>query len=755
MKSRKPSRKRQGSGIGRKIGLVLLTLLVVGMTTAAICIIAFAAYINNYVKPNSALDVETLAMQRNSVIYYENSEGKQTVLEELRSEENRIWVDIEDTPEHLKDAFVAIEDQRFYEHNGVDWKRTAGAAIHWLIPSGSGYGGSTITQQMVKNYTDDNDYSVTRKITEIVRAQSIEDQMLKICEGDRQESKTRILEMYMNLIYFGESAYGVQTASHAYFNKDVSELSTAECALIAGLTQSPASYNPFNHPEAAKERQQNVLYKMHEQGYLTDAEYEEAKAEELKYEKAPVTEEDKKPYSYFTDMVIEDVISDLRKKYDYSYDYAKAMCNGGGLSIYATVDMDIQKIMEDVYANNSNFPSISQGDQLPQSAMMVMDPKTGYIVGVVGGRGEKTESLVLNRATQSLRSPGSSLKPLSVYAPATDAGIITPYSVYQDAPVMQLNGRGWPYNESRTYSYAATTVRVGVAKSLNTIAAGVLQDLTPEASFEFMSEKLHFTTLDALDMDYSPLALGGMTNGVSVREMTQAYGALANYGNYNSAKSYTQVVDSDGNVILDHTKDATTQIFEHPESTPYYVNDMLTNAVNNGTGTLAKVLGIETAGKTGTTSDNKDRWFAGYTPYYVGVTWFGYDKEYGLPNLYPNPAVRLWKAVMSRVHEDLPNKQFEDGGKSVWRSYCTKTGLLPNWSCTRGYGEFWGDSAPTEYCQTIHYVPKPVAPSDSDSDDDDDEDTDTGDTENTGDTEDGGDTENTGDTGTTGDGDTE
>lgn len=735
--------------------MVLLTLLVVGMMTAAICIVAFAAYINNYVKPNAALDVETLAMQRNSVIYYEKSNGKKAVLEELRGEENRIWVDIEDVPESLREAFVAIEDQRFYEHNGVDWKRTAGAAIHWLLPNGgSGYGGSTITQQTVKNYTDDDDYSVTRKITEIVRALSIEDQMLQLCEGDKKESKERILEMYMNLIFFGEGSHGVQTAAHAYFNKDVSKLSTAECALIAGLTQSPASYDPFKHPEAAKERQQNVLFKMHELGYLTDEEYEKAKSEKLKYEKAPVTKQDKEPYSYFTDMVIEDVINDLMKKYDYTHDYAEAMCKGGGLSIYSTVDMDIQEIMEDVYENNANFPYISQGDQRPESAMMIMDPETGYIRGVVGGRGEKKESRVLNRATQSLRSPGSSFKPLAVYAPATDAGIITPYSVYKDAPVMQINGRGWPRNESRTYSYASTTVRVGVAKSLNTIAVGVLEDLTPEASFEFLTKKLGFTSLVDIndrndgvsDVNYAPLGLGGLTNGVSVREMTQAYGALANYGNYNTAKSYTQVVDSDGNVVLDHTKDKSTQIFERPDSTPYYVNDMLTNAVNNGTGTLAKVRGIETAGKTGTTSDNKDRWFAGYTPYYVGVTWFGYDKKYGLPTLYPNPAVRLWKAVMSRVHEDLPNRSFDHGGGSVWKSYCTSSGLLPNWSCPRGYGQFWGDSAPTTYCPTIHYVPKPKPSynNNSNTSDNDEDDTDSEDTSNTDDTEE----TDTGDTGT-------
>ena len=688
---------RKKKSKAKRVGFVILTLFLIGLTTAAMCIGAFVLYLNIVILPEADLDISSLSMKFNSVIYYEDDNGQQQVLQKLASQENREWVDMEQIPENLANAFVAIEDQRFYEHKGVDWKRTFGAALNWVLPIGSGYGGSTITQQLVKNMTDDDDYSVKRKITEIMRALTLEKKI---------NDKDTILELYMNIIYFGKNAYGVQTAAKTYFDKPVSELDLAECALIAGLTQNPAQYNPFKYPENAKERQQAVLFKMYEQGYITESEYNDAVAEEMVYREASSSSQSSGPYSYFTDMVITDVVNDLQEQLGYSESYARTLVTSGGLSIYATVDMDVQETLEDVYEDSSNFPSISEDGVRPESAMIVLDPTNGQIRGVVGGRGEKTDSLVLNRATQSKRSPGSSIKPISTYAPAIDQGLITPYSVVTDMPVFNNSGTAWPRNENRCYD-GQTTIMQGVADSTNTVAVQVLKMLTPQSAYNFLTEKLGFTTLENADIDYAPMALGGLTDGATVREMAQAYTALANYGNYSEAISYTKVVDANGETILSNEDNTPTQVFEHPESTPYYINDLLTNAVENGTGKLAKINGIDVAGKTGTTTDNKDRWFAGYTPYYVGVTWFGYDERYGLPSLSPNPAVAVWSEVMDRLHEDKEDKSFQEPaeGDFVEAEYCLDSGLEPVRACrgdVRGSrietGWFYKDDVPEDTC---------------------------------------------------------
>ena len=688
---------RKKKSKAKRVGFAILTLFLIGLTTAAICIGAFVVYLNAVILPEADLDINSLSMKFNSVIYYEDDSGQQQVLQKLASEENREWVDMEQIPENLAHAFVAIEDERFYTHNGVDWKRTFGAALNWVLPIGSGYGGSTITQQLVKNMTEDDDYSVKRKITEIMRALTLEKKI---------NDKDTILELYMNIIYFGRNAYGVQTAAKTYFDKPVSELDLAECALIAGLTQNPAQYNPFRYPENAKARQEAVLYKMYELGYIDESAYNDALAEELVYRETDAEGQSSGPYSYFTYMVITDVVNDLQEQLGYSESYARTLTTSGGLSIYATVDLDVQETMEDVYEDSSNFPNISEDGEQPQSAMIVLDPTNGHILGVVGGRGEKTDSLVLNRATQSTRSPGSSIKPISTYAPAIDQKLITPYSVVTDMPVFNNDGSAWPRNENRTYA-GQTTIMEGVADSTNTVAVQVLKMLTPQSAYNFMTEKLGFTTLEDDDINYAPMALGGLTNGATVREMAQAYTALANYGNYSEAISYTKVVDANGETILSNEDNTPTQVFEHPESTPYYINDLLTNAVENGTGRLARISGIDVAGKTGTTTDNKDRWFAGYTPYYVGVTWFGYDERYGLPNLSPNPAVSVWSEVMDRLHEDKEDKSFQEPaeGDFEWANYCLDSGLSPARACRsdlRGSridsGWFYKDDVPDDSC---------------------------------------------------------
>ena len=691
---RKPHREK--GSVFKRIGFVILTLFLIGLTTAAICCCALAYYINTIVKPEAELDINSLSMKFNSVIYYENSKGKNKVLQTLKSDENREWVSKEKIPDELKQAFVAIEDKRFYEHNGVDWKRTAGAAVNWILPTGSSYGGSTITQQLIKNMTDDDDYSVKRKITEIVRALTLEEQM----------DKETILELYMNIIYFGENSYGVQTAARTYFGKSVTKLDLAECAVIAGLTQNPNRYDPYKNPEETKERQEAVLDQMYEQGYISEKEYNEAVEEELVYKRGKTKAKEGGVYSYFTDMVVRDVTRDLMEKKGYSEEYATAMVKGGGLSIYATIDLDVQGVLDNVYENPDYFPYVTDADGTPlQSAMIILDPKNGNILGVVGGRGEKTESLALNRATQSPRSPGSSIKPISTYAPALDAKLITPYSTVTDMPVFEYNDSPWPKNENWRYK-GQTTIMDGVAQSTNTVAVQVMKKLTPESSFDFMTEKLGFTTLsEKKDCDYAPLALGGLTNGATVREMAQAYTALANYGKYSEAKSYTKVVDANGNTLLSHEDDEPEQVFERKSATPYYMNDLLTNAVENGTGQLARMDGYDVAGKTGTTTDNRDRWFAGYTPYYVGVCWVGFDSAEGLPDLSPNPAVSAWSAVMNQLHEGKEYKSFKQPKRFVEAEYCADSGRIPTDICQsdrRGgrvlTGSFFEKDVPKKEC---------------------------------------------------------
>ncbi len=685
-------------GVLRRIFTSIVSLLLICILTTAICGVAFAWYIHAYIKPNADLNIDELGMNFTSFIYVKNPDtGEYYEYQKLHGQENRVWVDMEDIPQQLGEAFIAIEDQRFYTHKGVDWKRTTGAVMNYLTGNGS-YGGSTITQQLIKNLTEDNEYSVKRKINEIFRALALEEQI---------NDKDRILEMYMNTIPFGQHAYGVKAAAKTYFNKDVSDLSLAECAVIAGITNAPTRYNPFTHPENTKTRQTLILNAMCEQGFVTEQERDAALAEELVYQRPADESGTSEPYSYFTDTVYNDVVNDLQEQLGYSYIRAVDAVTSGGLKIYTTMDPNIQSIMEDVYTDESNFPKTSKNGILPQSAMVVLKPN-GEIAGIVGGRGEKTASLVQNRATLTTRQPGSSIKPVAVYGPSMDAGIITPYTVMEDGPYMDINGSAWPKNDNGVYS-GPVLLKTAVAKSINTIAVKTLAELTPEKSYQFLTQKLGFTHLVGSrttssgsvlsDISLAPLALGGLTDGVTVREMAGAYTIFLNGGNYYAPHSYTKVLDSSGATILSYEDLEPVVAFEN-EKTSYYMNETLQEVVKSGTARSAKISGMDTAGKTGTTTSNRDRWFCGYTPYYVGATWFGYDENYKLTGLgYVNPSVTLWKAVMSRIHEDLPNASFPSPGEGFTKhTYCTETGLLPVAGCPTAVGYFYEGDLPTETC---------------------------------------------------------
>ncbi|MBR2476526.1 MAG: PBP1A family penicillin-binding protein [Clostridia bacterium] len=704
-RGRTPGRRR-GKRSGKQIAKLILKIILISILVVCLVVGGYVAYIVSTVDFSIGDSMSMLNMNLTSIVYWQNPDtGEWEEYEYLSSESNRIWADIDTIPNYLEDAFIAIEDQRFMSHHGVDWKRTIGATFNELFGGGSTYGGSSITQQLVKNMTGEKDRSYDRKIKEIVRALAIE----------RKMSKQQILELYLNSIYLGQGCYGVESASQIYFNKSVSELTLAEAASIAGITQYPALYDPFINPEKNIEKQRTVLYKMLELGYITQEEYDAAIAEELHFVRGEVR--NGVSQSYFVDQVVEDVIADLCAN-GYSEAIATQMVYNGGLKIYATVDRDVQARAEYVFENEDNFPTIS-GNEQPQGAIVVTEPSTGYIKAIVGGRGEKNLSRGLNRATQTTRQPGSTIKPLSVYGPAIDMGIISPDSIIEDEP---LDIGGWsPKNHYSGY-YGEMTIRRAVNISANTPAVRVLQKLTIDNSYNYMTNRLNFTTLvDSekrndgrvySDKNLPALALGGLTDGVTVKEMTAAYATFANGGEYIEPITYLRVEDNAGKVVLDKTQGTNKQRRQtaFTPATAYQMNKLLNGVVTSGTAAGSSIPGIETAGKTGTTDGDTDRWFAGYTPYYSAVVWVGMDSG-KMPSFSSNPALALWKKVMVNIHEDLPNKSFDmpSGMSSV--SVCYVTGMLASADCYDEEGVstavvryYDSNNLPQVYCDGAHGV---------------------------------------------------
>ena len=681
------SKKKERKTILRYTGFVLVTLMLIGLTCTAICGAAFAYYISKYVSSDVDIDLDSFRLNFTSFIYYIDSEtGEEVELQQLHGTENRVWADIEEIPQMLKDAFISVEDARFESHNGVDWKRTIGAAINYIIPFRDNFGGgSTITQQIIKNLTGDNDTSVKRKIQEIMRALELE----------KNYEKSDILEMYLNTIYFGQSAYGVKQAAYTYFGKELDELTLAECASIAGITKNPYKYDLIRFPEYNAERRAVVLQEMLRYDKITQEEYEEAMAEEVTAVTDDGNGEENQYQSYFVDAIIDVVIDDLMEEKGYSEETAKLLLYTGGLKIVSTIDVDIQADMDEVFTDLDNFPGKMGSDgTMPQAAMVLMDPYTGEVKALYGGRGEKEGDRVLNRATQTTRSPGSSIKPLSVYAPAIEEGLITPITVIDDVPKnFEIRSTGWPKNETNIYS-GKVTVLTGIAKSLNTVAVDIVQRLTPEKAFDFAYNRLNLSTLVESrtvtkkdgstevqsDVNLSPMALGGLTDGVTVLDMAAAYSAFTNDGYYTEPILYTKVYSSTGELLLDNTPTKTEAM---SSKTATYMIELLTNAVTNGTGSRAALGGgIEVGGKTGTTTSNNDRWFAGITPYYTGVVWFGYDRQQEITGVSTNPALYLWREVMGKVHQGLPAKSFTRSTELVKVSYCLDCGLLPSDYCS-------------------------------------------------------------------------
>ncbi len=722
-----------GSGklVGKVIGKIFSYILNVLLTVLLICFItgiivgtAFAVYVKNYIDPEIDPAIFRMNSSQTTKIFYmdytdrENRIGTMVEIkdEQLFGSENSVWVSYTQIPEDLVNAFVAIEDHRFWSHNGIDWIRTAGAVLNYFIPFEEDQGGgSTITQQTIKNLTEDKDYTPQRKIQEILRAINLEKKL----------DKTEILELYLNNIYLSQNCYGVQAAAYTYFNKDVSQLSLVECASVASITNSPTRFDPVQNPEEHIGRRNLILFRMMELGYITEVEYNTGKEAELvldyqgRAKDASITSN-----SWFTDQVMVEVANALCEEKGYNLEMAYNLIYTGGLQIITLQDPEVQKTLEEVYANESSFPRTNNAVQ-PQSSGVVIDPATGDVLGIVGGRGDKDANLLLNKATQTTRSPGSSIKPLSIYGPALEYGIITYGSVYDDVPVMfnyaeddeeKLNPSAWPKNLPEVYG-GLTTVNDAVTRSVNTVAVRILQDLTTDVSFDFVKNKLQMNSfieyaqlsgVGITDKDLSALALGGMNYGVTNLEITAAYQIFANGGVYNKPRTWLRVLDSEGEVLLENEPESYVVISEQTAS---IMTKMLQNVVTRGTATAITLDNtVNCAGKTGTTSNDVDRWFIGYTPYYVCGIWFGYDIPQSLGTLAWSPCTVAWDNIMIRLHQKYinsgtPLKTFEMANGIVSANYCKDSGKLMTAACyadPRGNraetGYFTGTTVPTEYC---------------------------------------------------------
>mgnify|MGYP002620180786 FL=1 len=693
----------------------------------------------------------------------------------VSSGSNRVYKSIDEIPKDLQHAFVAIEDERFYKHNGIDLQGIARAAVVGIARGGNfTEGASTLTQQLIKNNVFPN---FTKEKTFYDKFQrKIQEQYLAL-QIEKKMDKSEIIESYLNTINLGQNCLGVQAASQRYFGKDVSDLTLSECAVIAGITQSPSTYDPITHPDNNKVRRNKVLKNMLEQGYISQKQYDEALADDVyaRIQTTNTASQADNTYSYFVDALAQQVIQDLKDQLGYTDTQAYNAVYSGGLSIYSTQNQTMQQICDEEANNDSNYPGLKEygldyaltvtradgstenygsnniknyvketygkdqgllyssedaaramveewkttiareGDTYderititpqPQSSITIMDQKTGQIKAMVGGRGEKASSLGLNRAYQgSKRQPGSTFKILAAYAPALDSCDKTLATTIDDEPYTLKNGQVLR-NANKQYS-GTTTLREGIKRSINVVAVKLSDEITQELGYEYcqkfgISTLVKNKTINGKVFDDSTsqtLALGGITEGVYNYEMCAAYATIANGGEYNKPTLYSKVVDHDGNVLLDGTGESHTVI---KDSTAYLLTSAMEDVVNSGTGTACQLPNMPVAGKTGTTTSNKDLWFCGFTPYYTCAVWGGYDdnKECDYDTSF---RFRLWKGIMSRIHENLEEKDFKVPSSVERKSICTITGKLAGSGCPSITEYFAKDTLPSETCSGHGY----------------------------------------------------
>lgn len=610
------------------------------------------------------------------------------VLGESRIQET---VSLDKIPKNLVNAYVAIEDKNFYKHHGINVKRTVGAIGNYIIHRGSSsYGGSTITQQLVKNVTGENESSITRKMTEWDRA--VKTEMVL--------SKDEIMQTYLNIIYVGPNVYGVEMGSRYYFDKSVTDLDLAECAYLAGLNHSPNSYNPFgekDNSEKIKSRSKLVLKVMLEENYINNEEYEKAVQEidaGLRFKKGDVKPKGDNVYSYMVDATISEAISDLEKSKKMSTSFATNYLYYSGLKIYSTQNSDIQKDIEEEFEKSKyRVKSEKYDNTTSQAAMIVMDHKTGQVMGCAGGLGEKKMSRGFNRATQALRQTGSAIKPIAVLGPALEEKIITPLTVYDDTRTTFSTG----YNPTDCENeLGPITVRRAVESSQNIPFVKIMEQLTPQKAIKYMQNE-GITTLTDADCDL-PLALGGLQKGTTPLEMAAAYATIANGGKYIEPIFYTKIENNNGKVVLKN-KQKSKKVYS--EDTTYVLKNLLTQPVKgeNGTAKTCKIDGFEVAAKTGTTNDNYDKWLCGFTKYYTAVTWFGFDVNETIKEGADSMANQIWANVMKDVHENLIKADFEKNKNVQEVVVCKDSGKRATGGCRNTYVEYFRKgTVPNEKC---------------------------------------------------------
>lgn len=674
------------------------------LTVIAILFLTFLIFlIVGYLSLDKEIDLSLVKQRESSItkIYYfdfddrENRIGTPIELkEEAIFSQKSEWNYFYDFPPNLINAFIAIEDKRFYEHKGVDWLRTGNAILNYTFGSDkTSFGGSTITQQLIKNLTGDDKISVKRKAEEIFRALNLEKEL----------SKNEILERYLNVIYLSQNCYGVGAASEVYFNKSVDELSLAECASLAAIVKNPRKYNPHLNKENNKERRNLVLKEMLSQGYITKNECDEAINEEIIINKNIENLAQSGVYSWYTEALISDVAKDISKEYGINYDAARMLILKGGMNIYSTIDPQLQKSAEEAYKSYKQSIKMQNG-QYPESSCVIIDPKTSDVLALIGGAEKKQANIVLNRATTK-RPLGSVIKPLSVYLPALEEGLITYSTIFDDTPAKMIDSSYWPKNSPNRYR-GLMPASYAVIHSVNTVAVKALQQLGIEKSYDYLTNKFGLTLNEKNDKALAPLALGQLTDGESLLNVANAYTSFANGGYLSNLKTYLYVTDSNGNVIIKKENEK-EKIFS--KNSADIITKMLQGVVNEGTARAVFINeNVDVAGKTGSSGENQDKWFIGYTPEYVCGVWVGFDNPKAI-NAITNPACIMFNNVMARVYEGVTKKIcFDDSEGIVEVDFCKDSGMLATEECKsdirgnrtmRGY--FVKGSEPINEC-TLH-----------------------------------------------------
>ena len=770
----------RSSMMGQRAHVSLIRLLFMGLIT--LCVVVTCVGIGSVREViANAPDVENVdIMPLGYATFLYDDEGNQ-IRKLAAPDANRLPVSIDQIPLDLQHAVVAIEDERFYEHNGIDVRGILRAAVKGLTSGGHfSEGASTITQQLLKNNVFTNWTNESTQIERITR--KLQEQYLAVQIEEKIGDKNVILENYLNTINLGAGAYGVQAASRQYFNKDVWDLNLSECATLAGITQAPTKYNPISNPKENAKRRKEVLQHMLDQEYIDQAQYDEALNDDvysrIQAAQAEQTQTDSNIYSYFEDALNQQIINDLMNIKGYTKTQAQNMLYSGGLKVMTTQSPSIQKILDEEYADPSNYPDyvqyaldyaltvktpageqvnyskemmklyfqnedpsfdllfdsqeegqtyvdrykadiLSDGSQVvaervnfapqPQSSMTVIDQHTGYVKAMIGGRGEKTASLTMNRATDSTRQPGSTFKIVSTYAPALNELGMSLATTFEDEPYNYPSGQPVK-NASGSYS-GTTTIRTAIRNSINVVAVKCLEQVTPELGLQYL-DNFGFSTLahgteadtDANGNVYTdanlPMALGGLTYGITNIDLCAAYATIANSGNYIKPVYYTKILDHNGNVLIENTSAEKSVI---KESTAFLLTSAMEDVVQQGTGTACQLDNMAVAGKTGTTDQYNDLWFAGFTPYYTCVVWSGYDDNQKIPDDARNFHKNLWRKVMSRIHEGLEYRDFQQPSSVEKISICSETGLLPRTGCPVIEEYFDVGTVPTEYCDQHFY----------------------------------------------------